>query len=143
MYNQTAEAEGTPGLAANRIKAKWPELLGLITLCSRLGWVCRKAGWITRPAYLNFCTTGRASWRDPLFLAGGPPCRSQSPLCAASCRALASTPLASFPAASPSQRRLSRPYTRVDVEPGASPPPPRPRGGGQGAESSLQEPWMG
>lgn len=37
MYNQTAEAEGTPGLAANRIKAKWPELLGLITSVFPLG----------------------------------------------------------------------------------------------------------
>lgn len=75
------------------------------------------------------------------FSQAGRLAEAQSSLCAASCRALASTPMASFPAASPSQRRLSRPYTRVDVEPGA--PSPQPGEGGQGAESFLQEPWMG
>ena len=69
------------------------------------------------------------------FSQAGRLAEARSSLCAASCRALASTPLASFPAASPSQRRLSRPYARVDVEQSGE--------GGQGGESSLQEPWMG
>ena len=69
------------------------------------------------------------------FSQAGRLAEAPSSLCAASCRAIASTPLASFLAASASQRRLSRPYTRVDVEQSGE--------GGQGGESSLQEPWMG
>lgn len=144
MYNQTAEAEGTPGLAANRIKAKWPELLGLITLCVP-AWGLPQSRLDHASGLSEFQHHRSGGLSDRAFSRRRPPYRG--PVLALRCQLPGTLLPHRWPAsqaASPSQRRLlERPYTRVDV--GAwSPPPPTTSGeGGQGAESFLQEPWMG